>query len=109
MAYFILRSLLFKPAVALVQKERAQRDELRDDIEHNHVLITKKMDKRQQLWQLCREVYINTKPVVDDSELFIFKRLHIPIEYPIISDDVVEQLITQTTDKLVKRVSNDYL
>lgn len=107
-AYILLRSLLLKPAVAAVQQERAQSGELREAIDHNHTLIDQKGDERNQQWEECHQMYTESKPAVEEQELYVFKQLSPDVEYPEISQEVVEQLVTQATDELVKKVSNDF-
>jgi hypothetical protein len=81
-AYVVFRSLLLKPAVAIIQQERAQNDELRKAIDHNYTLIDQKGHERSLRWQQCHQMYLESKPAVEDPELYVFKKLSPEIEYP---------------------------
>ncbi|MDP3889119.1 MAG: hypothetical protein Q8Q25_01080 [bacterium] len=106
-AYTMLRVLLLKPAVALVQQEYMKNDELREDINHNYGLIDQKEKERSVQWQASHQKYIENKPSVEDPELHVFKQLSPAVEYPDIAKDIVDQLVDQSTKELVKRLSHD--
>jgi hypothetical protein len=108
MCYILLRWLLFKPAVALIQQEEACVQELRDAAARSREYIAQKEDERLDNWHVFHDRCLPHIPEVQDPELFIFKLIAPEVEYPYVSDDALDQLIVQTTDQLVKKVSHDY-
>lgn len=107
-AYLLLRFLLFKPAVKIIQKKEYDKGVIRKSIVNMHELIKDKENERKKHWLQCREFYLNKDPKVVKKELFIFDTLGVGSRYMNSSEENVEDLVLRATNELVKKVGNDY-
>jgi hypothetical protein len=101
--YLILRFFLFKPAVKIIQEYHEECAQTQRSIEHTQVLIEEIQQYDVQAWHVLHTHYNEMKSSVDIQPV-----VHIHssrVEYPVVSDDVVAQVASRTTDQLMNILS----
>jgi len=62
--YWMLRLLLFKPVIGLIEQDDAQEVALRDMIDQQKKSLEIQEKERQRIWYLCQEYFTAHHPLV---------------------------------------------
>ncbi len=101
-AYWIMRILLFKPALQVIQGEQMQQARLNTIIRQQEQSITIKEDERQKHWQACRDYFRDNKPFIDLTKLVIKE---IPeVSVPVVPQELVDKLADETQQALIQKI-----
>lgn len=103
-AYIVLRTFLFKPAIAVIQHEQEEQEAIKNVIGQQEQSIELKEKERQKHWQLCRSYFVKNRPPVDVPSLYIFKGLTPEVEPYQVKDEVIAGLIADTTKSLEDKI-----
>lgn len=101
-AYGIIRKFLLEPAVQVIKKEQAQQEKLNVVIRQQEEHMVLRGNERQKYWQACREYFRDHRPFIEQSSLLI-KELP-EISLPTVPAKLIDQLIKETQDALVKKI-----
>lgn len=66
LVYGMLRFLLFRPVIAIIEQEKAQKNALDDIIEQQKKSLEIQEKERQGQWYNCREYFINHQPAISN-------------------------------------------
>jgi len=102
-AYGIIRTLLLKPAVQVIQDEQAQQAKLNTIIRQQEQSITIKEGERQKNWQACCDYFDDNKPFID---LLLFIKKIPEISVPVVPDDLVDKLVEETQRALIQEIGH---
>jgi hypothetical protein len=68
--YLMLRRLLFKPVVAIIQHEESQEKALHDIIDQQKKSLDIQEKERQRNWYVCQEYFANHQPSAFQKQQF---------------------------------------
>jgi len=103
-AYAILRFIVLRPAVVLIEAEEKKRIDLREVIAYNYLLIKRERDALRQQWQEGHAFYEKQVPDIKKEELILFKGIYPEHESPTLSAEMVDLLIENVSKELVEKV-----
>lgn len=95
-AYIILKQLLFKPAIAVIEGEQAEHDSLRAAVAARHVLVQQKERERLGQWREYQQQFLIKIPPLD-VERYVVKGIAPVFTY--------ESLPAKTLHEDAKRLS----
>jgi hypothetical protein len=72
-AYLLIRYVLLRPALGVLDAERAVRRQFLQEIENIKQSLTVKEQERKKRWQECQEYMAQQKPPLEVQDLYIFK------------------------------------
>lgn len=107
-AYILLRTFLFKPAVAIIQHENKEQESVKIVIAQQEQSLVLKENERQKNWHNCCVYFKKNRPSVDAPQLFVFKGLTPDIMPHIIEDKILAKLLADTKIALVKKIGQVY-
>jgi F0F1-type ATP synthase membrane subunit b/b' len=105
-AYFLLKTLFFKPALRIVDQEQASRKNLLDAIDVHNKEIEQKELKLQQHVLGYREEFSKEIPSAEHEIVFIFKDIMPQISYPEISAQELKRCTDEVIPSLRAKVEN---
>ena len=100
LVYIVLRTQLFRPAVEIIEAEKNNRVKIKDAIDSAHLLIEQTSKQDMQQWHTFHTFYSNAQDSMHYPEC-IFSKISPSVDYPTVSDDMVQQLIDRTTVQLI--------
>jgi len=104
-AYILIRYLVLKPAMALIDEQERQREQIRDLISYNYILIDREKSAVHNQWQQERKAYERQEGslIVDPNMLFL-KDIYPTQERVHMSPETTQLLIKSATQELIGRV-----
>lgn len=103
-AYVVLRVVLLRPAVAVLEVKEKQRTDMRDVIASYYLLVAREKDTLQELWQQGNAFYEQHGPGDPDQRATLFTGLFPEREQLQIPDELVALLVESTAHKLTDRI-----
>lgn len=103
-AYVIVRFVVLKPAMVILDAEEKQRVDLRDVIAYHYTLISREREAAHLLWREGNAFYERHAPHSQDANQVIFKGIYPEQERSHIPDEMIALLTQCTADKLVKKI-----
>ncbi len=103
-AYILLRELLLKPAIQLLDLQQATRDGVRKTIEQYEAVIDRKKRQKQEQWMATRDHVARNMPVIQ-PEVMVTRVAVRPVAMPEVSPQEIDTLTCDVTNELVKQVS----
>ncbi len=107
-AYIILRTLFFGPALRELEAEKRERVLLEDGIQAVRLALEKKQSTREAQWQEVRRFYIINRPALDNHDLFFFRNITPSLGAPRIQEREVADLIAQTSSEFISKIRKIY-
>ena len=106
-AYYILNTILFKQAVALIQKKETQRNALRQAIINEHRRMQSLLELKQEQWKQYQSSLHDQQPknILTDDILPIQSKPLIPQAK--LSQSYLETLTNTVTSEIVQRIAHD--
>ena len=105
-AYFLLRWLYFKPAIALIQKEEEFNVLLKNTITEHSLVIKQNDQRRQEYWSKCRLFFKERKPLIKESNAFVTKEVTPSVQEPVYSEGALRKLSDNVIHMLTKRINH---
>ena len=106
-AYVIIRTLLLKPAVAVILQEEKQRAEIDTSIENIEKANKAKEETKAYQWAASRQEFGEHAPEISESERVL--RTQATVELPAIPEidkKSIEPMTDSLTTELVERISH---
>jgi len=107
-AYIILRKLFFAPALAELEAEKREKQQLDASIEGVKHSLEKKQQTRDAQWREVQEFYLHNKPQLDESELFFFRDITPELTVATMTHEERDALISQTSSALTDKIKKIY-
>lgn len=107
-AYLILRFLLFRPALALMNKERSSIEQLHYTIAQTKEHVTKQQIVLCQEWEACRNFFVQNRPLIEHPDRFVFRSITPSPTYTSLPEKTIIHLADETADALAKKLGTDY-
>lgn len=102
-AYLILRFLLLKPSIKVLNEEHEVHDALRLAIVRAKERVDIQEQERQAAWNTCYHVCKEQQPHIDYADT-VFKGIAPHLRLPTWDTATLDQLIKQTTQAITKRL-----
>lgn len=107
-AYFILRTLFFGPALRELDSEKQERLVLENDIQGVRLALERKQSTRDAQWREVQQFYVRNRPALDDHESFFFRNLTPGLAAPRIQEREIGDLIDRTSSEFTKKIRKIY-
>lgn len=104
--YWMLRLLLFKPVVAIIQHEQAQEKALHDIIDQQKTSLDIQEKERQRTWYACQEYFAMHQPSFSQRQLIVESTEYdTKVAHPI-SADSIAHTITDVRNALEEKIKH---
>ncbi len=105
-AYCIVRFIILKPAVTLIMAKEQKNQAMREAIGYTYTLITREKETLNNHWLEGNALHKEKIPLVVDKSMIDKDVLAAVFDaYPVISDEVVLELVETTTEKLTHKLA----
>ncbi len=104
-AYFLLKTLFFKPAVKILQQEQEEKDHLTTVITNREDGLRQTADEKKLAWKGFQHQFEQAAPLVNESCIHDITVQPIKEKQPL-TDEQIDTLAHQVCKKVVKKVSN---
>lgn len=105
-AYMILRWLLFKPAIAVIEADKDQKKLLYSSLESLEQAVVVGRQERNQLWDSFHHSTMPIVPSIMQPELHTFSGISSEIERHVLSDQERDVLIDACAAVIVEKVDH---
>lgn len=107
-AYIILRTLFFGPAIRELEAEKGEQLHLEDTILEVKASLERKQAIRDAQWREVQQFYTQNCPQIGDTDLYFFRDISPELEAPRIPENVRDELVTQTSSALADKIKKIY-
>lgn len=107
-AYVILRTLFFRPALQELEMQKAEKQGLEDRIQYTKMVLEKKQHIRDEQWHETREFFDQNKPQVEEIDLFFFRDITPELKAPHISESESDILVNQASNAITETIKKIY-
>lgn len=107
-AYLILRFLLFRPALALINKERSAIEQVHYTIGQTKEHLTEQQLVLREEWQACRDFFAQNRPLIEHPDRFVFRSITPAPTYTSLPEKTITHLADETAAALAKKLGTDY-
>ena len=106
--YWMLKTFLFKPAVAIIEHEQSQYDSLLTIIEQQKKSLEIQEKERRHHWYTCQEYFNQHKPTDSLSTADLPDTIESTIEGTVtpLSDETITDIISQTRASLEEKIKH---
>ncbi len=104
-AYIILKKLLFRPAIAVIESEQAELDSLRSAVAARQVLVAQKERERILRWQEYQQQFLTKIPQLQ-AESSIIKGIIPFYSVPSLSPEAIRHETQRLTVAMVAQVDH---
>ncbi len=101
-SYFILRFFLFKPAVAEINKEKKDEDDIHAQIDQSKTTNELLQKENHDQWRKYQCDFAQQTPRVNSSELFVLRNIA-----PLIKAPAQDQAVLQATEQKITEIIVD--
>jgi hypothetical protein len=101
--YTMLRLLLFKPAVAIIEAEEAHIAKILDDIDHKKNMVEAITEERREHWRLSQEYVEANSPVLIEPYCTVQQDRDTPIKS---SDQDIDSLVMAVYTSIEDRIKH---
>jgi len=98
--------LLFKPAVAVLHKERSAQDNLRLRIDTAHLAIINRNQEKTNQWSSFQQEFAARIPHVEQEEFFVFRNLSPELCVNLSDNEQIKKVEDELTQSITKRVAH---
>ena len=105
-AYLLLRFFLFKPAVALIQGERAEVNAFLERISNHQKALEARSREKAEKWRYYQTEFLQRVPFVGREEIHVFKKIAPALYEPPIEEHELVRLERDLIKKLIQKVDN---
>ena len=106
-AYYILNTVLFKHAVAIIQREDTQRNALRQAIINEHRRMQSLQEQKQEQWKQYQRSLLDQQPQNILAEDILSIQSTPPIPQVKLSQSYLDTLTDDITTVIVQRITHD--
>jgi hypothetical protein len=107
-AYIILRTLFFAPAIRELEVEKGEQLHLEDTIEEVKVSLERKQAIRDAQWREVQQFYSQNSPQISDGDLYFFRDISPELEAPRIPENARDALVIQASSALTDKIKKTY-
>ncbi len=107
-AYLLLRTILLKPAIHVIQADQLAQDNQHKAIAEGEKRAAQKEQEKEKAWRGYQYYFLEKTPEVIKPELMVFQRISPELKRPVVADEVILQLIDKTQSGLIKKVMHDH-
>ena len=105
--YWMIRILLFKPVVAIIEHEQAQEKSLHDIINQQKKSLDIQEKERQRNWYACQEYFALHQPSLSHRQQLILGSTEHDTEIiNTVSDDTIANTITDVRNALEEKIKH---
>jgi len=104
--YWMLRRLLFKPVVAIIQHEEAQEKALHDIIDQQKKSLDIQEKERQRHWYACQEYFTTHQPSAQKQHILSDATEDDAVELDPLPADSMTNIITQVRTALEEKIKH---
>lgn len=104
-AYFVLKKLFFVPVITIIEQDQETNRKLHDNIAESLARINEQEQKKEELWQVCRDNLGKKIPVVHEEHLFVFRHIKPDLSVPLLDEAAERQLEKEVAEAIVNTVS----
>lgn len=104
--YWMLRLLLFKPVVAIIEHEKAQEDTLLDTIDQQKKNIAIQEKERQKNWFVCQEYFNTHQPHLSQKKHSFSETMEYDTQINPLPDNVVTETIISVRHALEEKIKH---
>lgn len=104
--YWMLRYLLFRPVVAIIQEEEAQEKSLRDIIDQQKKSLDIQEKERQRNWYTCQEYFTTHQPPSQKQLILSDTTEDEEVEINPLPADSMTNIITQVRTALEEKIKH---
>lgn len=105
--YWMLRLFLFKPIIAIIDHENADKKTLLDIIDQQQKSIAIQEKERQRHWYICQEYFATHKPYYTSRQFLIVdhtKKIPAPIHET--STDDIARIVIDIRNRLEEKIKH---
>ena len=107
-AYIILRTLFFAPAIRELEAEKGEQLHLEGTIEEVKVSLERKQTIRDVQWREVQQFYAQNCPQIGDGDLYFFRDISPELEAPRIPENVRDELVAEASSALTDKIKKIY-
>jgi hypothetical protein len=104
--YWMLRLLLFKPVVAIIEHENAQEATLRNTIDEQKKNLEIQEKERQKNWVICQEYFNTHQPDLSQKKHSLAETMEYDTEINPLPDSVVTETIMSVRQALEEKIKH---
>jgi hypothetical protein len=104
--YWMLRRLLFKPVVTIIQHEEAQEKALHDIIDQQKKSLDIQEKERQRHWYTCQEYFATHQPASSKQHILSDATEDDTVEFTPLPADSMTNIITQVRTALEEKIKH---
>ncbi len=108
MAYIILRTLFFAPAMRELEAEKGEQLQLEDTIEEVKGSLERKQAIRDAQWREVQQFYAQNCPQIGEADLFFFRGIFPELEAPRIHEKMRDELVAQASSAFADKIKKIY-
>jgi|GEM_PF-1600567 len=105
-AYVIIKFLFFDPVCAQIKDDAILVQERENNLAQARQLVTQKERKTILSWQESQQYFARHTPIVEQSELYVFKNIVPQLHVEPIKSETIYSLVRDVENSLVKKVSH---
>jgi len=107
-AYVILRTLFFAPAIRELDAEKDEQLRLEGTIEQVKLALERKQAIRDAQWREVQQFYAQNCPQIRGGDLYFFREISPELEAPRIPEHVRDELVAQASSALTDKIKKIY-
>ncbi len=104
--YWMLRRFLFKPAIAIIEHENAQKAALHDIINQQKKSLEIQEKERQRHWYLCQEYFAIHQPHLLAKNLSLQQNPDIDTSFSSVSENAIASMITSLSSTMEEKIKH---
>jgi superoxide dismutase len=107
-SYYLFKTLLFKPALAVIEHDNAFLNSLNKRVEDDRVMLDERKQKQREQWMVTREFFKQQGPHIEPVAYF-FQGIAPAIVYTQPSEQEIQMQTKKLTDAIVERLGSRYV
>lgn len=104
--YWMLRLLLFKPVITIIEHEQAQENAMLDVIDQQQKSLEIQEKERQRHWYTCQEYFALHQPPLLKEMSFSDEKTELDIKASDISSDTVAQIVADARGVIEEKIKH---
>jgi hypothetical protein len=104
--YWMLRHFLFRPTIAIINHEHAQRGLMLAAITQQKKSLEIQEKERQHHWYVCREYFSSHQPIIESLTISLENKMASDYFLPPLSDDHLHELVINAHKALEEKIKN---